>query len=182
MAPEHYMTKKNLKLNIGGGFSRLRGFANVDCRRVTKPEYIADLEKKDSLKAIKDNTVCEVVMSHVLEHIKNIEFLMAEIYRVCANGAKVNIIVPYWTHQTAVEDPTHVRFFTENSMMYFSKKTTGSDGHQITIPYDFDLVSVSAMAEPEFARLSPSELVFKAKERFNVIRQISFVLKVIKKK
>lgn len=174
------MKKEKLKLNLGGGFVRYPGFKNVDFRKETKPEYYADLEKKNSLKAIKTNSVEKIVLSHVLEHIKNIEYLMAEIYRVCINGAEIRIAVPYWNHQTAIEDPTHVRFFTENSMMYFSKKTTGSDGRKISIPYNFVQTNIVLCPAPKFTKLDFNTLLVKAKERFNVIEQVIFTLKVIK--
>lgn len=171
---------ESLRLNLGGGYHKIDGFKTVDIRKETNPDYVADFEKKKCLKAIKTNSVDEMVISHVLEHIHNYEQLMLEIYRVCKNGATIEIATPYWSHQSAVEDPTHVRYFTERSMMYLDKRTTGSDGVAISIPYNFQTMAVNLVAESDYKNLEPGDLLLKAKKFLNIIREVRFKIQVIK--
>jgi len=169
-----------MNLNLGGGYTRIKGFKNVDFRKETKPDYLINLEKKNCLKPIKSNTVDEIYAGHTFEHIRFLSELMEEIYRVCKNGAKVTIRVPYWSHQSAVEDPTHIRYFTEKSMMYYSKDTIGSDGQKISIPYDFVLKSVALWPTPEYVGVPVPKLKELAKKYLNVISQVEFTL-IVKK-
>lgn len=169
-----------MRLNLGAGYDHIDGLKNVDFRPETKPDYLLNLEKRDCLKPIKTNSVDSVYASHLLEHIVHLESLMSEIYRVCKPGAEIIIKVPYWSHQTAVEDPTHVRYFTENSIMYFSKTTIGSDKRLISIPYDFKPKQIILHAEKGYEKLEPKELLKQAKKYLNVIREVAFVLIVQK--
>ena len=44
---------------------------------------------------------------------------MEEIYRICKNGAKVGIHVPYFKSTAQFKQPTHVTPFTERTFEYF---------------------------------------------------------------
>jgi len=171
-----------MKLNIGAGYKHVEGFASVDIRPETKPDYVADLEQEGCLKAIRDDIVDEVVLSHTFEHISHIQGLMREIYRVCASGAIVRVICPYWSHRSSVEDPTHVRMMTERSMMYFSKNTIGSDGLPFVKDYNFKTVSITLIPDKNYQYLAddPQKLLEESKKYLNVVEQIVYVLEVIK--
>lgn len=171
-----------MKLNIGAGYKHIEGYESIDIRPETKPKHITDLEDPNSLHNIDDNSVDEVFMFHVFEHIKNVQSLMKEIYRVCKHKAIIKIECPYYMHRTAVEDPTHVRFMTENSMMYFDKRTTGSDGKPFVKDYDFHLVKVVIIPDTQFTSLANSseELQKKAQTHWNVIETINYELEVCK--
>lgn len=95
-----------LKIDIGSGKSKRPGFIGIDKYNYGQ-EFIRDICKG---LPFADNTVSEVNMNHILEHVcigNDIHFLMSEIYRVCHNGAKIyirvlpNSIFPdhtsYWT-------------------------------------------------------------------------------------
>ena len=60
-----------------------------------------------------------VYADNVLEHIQNFIPLMNEINRVLVPGGILKAIVPVLPHLEAFQDPTHVRFFTQNSFEYF---------------------------------------------------------------
>lgn len=169
-----------MRLNLGAGYDHIEGLKNVDFRPETKPDYLVNLEDKNCLKQIKSNSVDGIYASHLLEHIVHLDNLMSEIYRVCKPNAEVIFKMPYWSHHTAVEDPTHVRYFTENSMMYFDKRTIGSDKRFISIPYDFHLKNTVLTAEKGYEKLKAPQLIKQANKYLNVIREIAFVLTVIK--
>jgi hypothetical protein len=70
---------------------------------------------------------CALVISHqTLEHIRDLIPVMNEIWRICDDDAYVEIVVPYGTSQGALQDPTHVRFFTEVTWRYWEPGFVGA--------------------------------------------------------
>lgn len=61
---------------------------------------------------------------HIFEHIestKQLKKIMQWIYDLMEEGGILDITVPYWHSESAVECIEHVRFFNENSFMnYYS--------------------------------------------------------------
>jgi predicted SAM-dependent methyltransferase len=68
-----------------------------------------------------NDSVDEVLLSHVVEHLKNPLGLFDDLHRVCRDGAIVTVRVPYGSSDDAWEDPTHVRGMFLNSFGYFSQ-------------------------------------------------------------
>jgi len=73
-----------MKLNLGCGRKKIKGYLNCDISKEVSPDKVVDLERK---LPFKDNSVDEIVANHVLTHIKNFVPLMHEIHRICKNGA-----------------------------------------------------------------------------------------------
>lgn len=110
-----------MKLNIGSGYKRYPDFLNVDHDPLVKPDFLVDLE---NLKLdIPDSSVEYVIAHHILEHIGPGFFdLMKELYRVCKNGAIIDIKVPHHRSDVQYMDPTHMRVITVDMMLQFSKE------------------------------------------------------------
>ncbi len=108
---------KTIKLNIGAGKTRYKGYLNVDKIDWGHTDVVFNLENAPL--PFKDNSVSEVLAEHVLEHISNYMQLMEELHRICKKGALIRINVPYYKYEGAFRDPTHVRFFSERSFDYF---------------------------------------------------------------
>lgn len=72
-----------------------------------------------------------VHLDNVLEHLNNIVKAMEEIHRITKPGATVTIIVPYFRSKWACVDPTHVHFFTVDTLSYFVQ------GHAYHERYDY---------------------------------------------
>jgi hypothetical protein len=49
---------------------------------------------------------------HVLEHLVNVERALAELWRVCAAGARVEFRVPHWQHPSTWDTLDHKRAYT----------------------------------------------------------------------
>jgi SAM-dependent methyltransferase len=64
-----------------------------------------------------------IYMSHIIEHVRDVNRTMAEIYRVGRGGADVFIVTPHFSSHNSYTDPTHVRHLTARSFQYF----TGED-------------------------------------------------------
>lgn len=56
-----------------------------------------------------DESVNHVYSAHCLEHVVAIEYVLAEIIRICTIGAHVEIRTPHWFHNSAMcPDHKHV--------------------------------------------------------------------------
>lgn len=108
---------EDLRLNLGSGRKRYKGFINVDKQPLPETDMIWDLEKTPM--PFETDSVSEVICEHVLEHITGFVPLMEDIHRVCRPGAVIKVMVPYFRYEGAFRDPTHVRFFSEHSFDYF---------------------------------------------------------------
>lgn len=80
-----------------------------------------------------DDSVEEVFCSHFVEHIPHwrpwwmdhqdgLLLFMDEVWRICKDGAKVEIIHPYAQSKRAFQDPTHTRFINEITWWYFNRE------------------------------------------------------------
>ncbi len=130
-----------MKIDLGCGILKREGYIRIDKDPAVCPDYCLDLEK-DKL-PFEDNSVVEVLMSHVFEHLRDITFPLTEIYRVLKPEGLLRIESPYWKHESAFSDPDHIRFVTEKTHIYFSRNTIGSDGRKRDyLPYDFKCVDL----------------------------------------
>jgi len=109
-----------MKLNLGCGDKKIEGFLGLDKIKTEATDEKWDLDVFPY--PFPDNSVEEILMDNVLEHLEDVILTMEEIYRICKPGAKVRINVPYFKSNSAFTDPTHKHFFTENSFKYFNKK------------------------------------------------------------
>jgi len=86
-------TKKIMKLNLGSGFVKIPGFINVDIDKNVEPDMVADIR---DLKEIENESVDEILASHVLEHFLQKETfgILREWYRVLKKEGIIYVIVP----------------------------------------------------------------------------------------
>lgn len=86
-----------------------------------------------------NKTVDEVWAFHFLEHIRNIEHVMAEVQRVLVPGGVFNITVPYGTCHMAVQDLNHVHFFNEDTWKHLFENPyyDTAQGHDRMVPWQF---------------------------------------------
>lgn len=106
-----------MKIDFGCGLNKKEGYIGVDLRRVEGVDFVCDIEKERL--PFDTESVDEIYTSHTLEHISNIIGCMNEFFRVLKWGGKLKVIVPDFKCVAAYQDPTHVRFWTEESMKYF---------------------------------------------------------------
>ena len=113
---------QSLKLNLGCGERHLAGYVNVD--KYGNPDLRCDLEELPWPWA--DNSVTEIQLIHVLEHLGQSTDvyldIIREIYRVCQHGARIRIVVPHYRHELFFDDPTHVRAITPMGIQLFSQR------------------------------------------------------------
>jgi SAM-dependent methyltransferase len=109
---------ETIKVHLGCGTHYLPGWINCDVVPDMRADKYFDLETFPW--PFPDNSVDEIFMDQVLEHLSDTMKVMAEIYRILKPGGIARIIVPYAKTDGAFQDPTHKRFFTEKTMDYFS--------------------------------------------------------------
>jgi SAM-dependent methyltransferase len=110
------------RLNVGCGRNIMPGWINLDVAALPGVDVVADLEKcaTDPL-PIDADSIDEFLLSHLVEHIKNVLPLMQELHRVARPNGKLVVRCPHGASDDAWEDPTHVRAFFPHSFGYFSQ-------------------------------------------------------------
>ena len=180
-----------MKLNLGSGYNKVEGFLSVDNNPGCKPDYLVDLGK--DIWPFEDSSVDKVIVHHVLEHFGEEFFhVMKELYRVCKDGAIIDILVPFPRHDTFLIDPTHRRPILPQTLAMFSKKHNQNDidngGRETPIgmiyDVDFEMLDYKYFLEPEYQRLfqtiTEEECRKIVNESFNVILETSIMLMVVK--
>ncbi|SDA79221.1 Methyltransferase domain-containing protein [Butyrivibrio sp. INlla18] len=188
-----------VKIDIGCGRRKQDGFIGIVNSPYSMADHVLDLNK-DPL-PFEDNSVDYVFSSHCLEHLENLEHILAEIYRVCKDRAQIFITVPYYQQSANFANIYHNNqiAFNEHTFRFFS-----SD-EECDIPKE-DWVTpscqtwglkYSANSEngieirtrkieyiyyPEYENLSEEEKRRARKKYNNVVDIINYYLEVIKDK
>ncbi len=106
-------------LELGCGKKPHPGRIGIDRLDLPEVEIVADLE--EGLPFLPDNSVDRVYSQSLLEHVRNLEGLMGEIWRVLKPKGQKHLFVPHFSNPFYYSDYTHVRFFGLYSFEYFSK-------------------------------------------------------------
>jgi len=105
------------KLDLGCGSSKKDGFLGVDILDFPCIDIKHDLNIFPY--PFNNNEIDEIWLDNVLEHMNDPVRVIEEVYRVCKNGAKINVGVPYFRSFYATIDPTHKHFFGISWFNYF---------------------------------------------------------------
>ncbi len=185
-----------LKLNLGCGNRKMAGFVNVDFVEVCQPDLVVNLEQTPW--PWQDNSVEEIKLIHVLEHLgqQTDVFLsiVKEMYRVCRDGARIEIIVPHPRSDAFLGDPTHVRPVTGDMLNLFNQRLNrewekvgaANTPLGIILDVDFEIESMVHTLEPDWQRklssgqISEAEVSQAARQFNNVISQSTIIWRVRK--
>ncbi len=183
-------------MNLGCGSRKMEGWLNVDRFAGCQPDQVVDLEQLPW--PWPDGCASEVRLSHVLEHLGQQPDawlgIISELYRICAPGARVFIVVPHPRHDSFLIDPTHVRPVTAEGLAMFSQarnRRLQAAGFANTplglmIGVDFDVEKAESILDPRWQqRLSAKEVTLAEVqaailERYNVVESIHITLRAVK--
>jgi SAM-dependent methyltransferase len=108
---------KKLNLNIGAGTDIRDGWINHDIVNLDGIDVVHNLNEYPW--PWEDNSIDNIEILDVLEHLDNFVLAMEEIHRILMPNGIVLIRVPYWNHSCAYIDPTHKRGFHEQTFDFF---------------------------------------------------------------
>jgi hypothetical protein len=177
-----------VKLNLGCGHKKLDGYINVDVCLDPAPDLWWDLELFPW--PWQDNSIEEIVMSHVLEHLgqspKVFLKIICELYRVMEPGALLKIDVPHPRSDNFLADPTHVRPILPMTMAAFSKErcknlleigaATTPLALQHDVDFEFTDVSYTLMTG---VTGSNQEIEMAIETKWNIVNAIHMTLKKV---
>lgn len=167
------------RLNAGCGRNIMPGWLNLDSFPSPGLDIVADLElcATEPL-PIADDSVEEFLLSHVVEHIRNVLPMMQELHRIARPDALMTVRTPYGSSDDAFEDPTHVRRMFVGSFGYFSqpyywRADYGYRGDWITERVDL------LIREP-LRHLPDDELWRRIEWERNTVLEMTAVLRAVK--
>lgn len=80
--------------------------------------------------SIREDVADEIYCSHVLEHIRDLESVMAELHSVLKPGGLLRIWVPHCFSAAAFGDMTHCRYFTFETFSQYDESHPKSYYHK----------------------------------------------------
>ncbi len=168
-----------LKLNLGCGRDIKDGWVNVDCMPLDGVDLVANLDeiRQNSL-PYADQSVDEMQMIQVLEHINNPLPLMQELHRIAKPGAVLTVEVPHGSNDNAWEDPTHVRAFFLRSWGYYSQPFYSTADYLYRGDWQPDCVKLMVDG-PTYKGLSFDALIVKVMQQRNVVLSMTAHLRAI---
>lgn len=106
-----------MKLQLGAGMKPVEGRVNVDMVEMPGIDVVWDLDEFPW--PWEDGEVEEIHAAHVFEHVTDPVGFMCEAWRVLQPEGWLHIEVPYWKSRNAFTDPTHRRYCTEETFLYW---------------------------------------------------------------
>lgn len=167
-----------MKLYFGCGKHKVDGFVGVDKLRMETVNVVHDMNLFPY--PFSDNSIEEVLLLNILEHLPNTIRVMEEIWRICKDCAPLKILVPYYNSPGAYQDPTHVSFFTEHTFDYFTE-----DGTSELSVYNyysiarFKIVSIIPYQRP-MLNILPKRIQWFLAHHFSTIHSMEFCIQTVK--
>ncbi len=104
-------------LDVGCGRDKLPGATGIDQNPRSHADVIHNLDHRPW--PLPDASFDRVRAQDVLEHVEDFFGVMEEIYRVCQDGAIVDVRMPFMSSLNFATDPTHRRSGTAGTFDYF---------------------------------------------------------------
>ena len=112
------------KLNLACGADYKEGWINQDFDRRVRADVYFDLDTMIDADGVQhvgmpfeDDKFELVYACHILEHIRNLQELKTEIYRILKPGGVLACVVPHYLSVDAWGNPQHIRAFSMDSFV-----------------------------------------------------------------
>lgn len=178
--------KEPVRVNLACGNNKKDGYIGIDLHKTDTADIAHNLLEFPW--PFEDSSVYEFYCSHFVEHIPiqlsdgsyGMNKFMEEVWRCLMPGGTIHIVAPYYTSIRAHQDPTHCRSITELTFTYYNKdvvKSMGVDHYMAKC--NFAPVSKTYALYPEWEAKADEVREFARKHYYNVVADISFVLRKI---
>ena len=192
-----FTPKDKVKLYIGCGNDKRKGWINLDYNPGVNPDIVCDAGREKL--PFQDNSVDVVYMKYSLEHIPREKFLdfLDDVWRILKHGGIFHTIVPHYTSSYNLKILTHYTSFGIDSFKLCEPKVTGSGERYCKARFEVLKEELGFMARDSenFKILHPFTVPFnwffnlggrKWKifwEKFNLLgfEDIEYVLRAVKK-
>lgn len=134
------MALQEKKLHLGCGENIFSGYINLDLRKLPGVDIVHDINQP---LPFPDNTFAEIVALNVLEHVKDLQSVIREMYRVTEPGGIWKIEVPYYNSPYAWNDATHYRAFGLDTFQALAREN-------VTLLGDIKLHHIKTKGIPTF--------------------------------
>ena len=121
-------------LDVGCGLRKRTNAIGIDVNPRSQADVVHDLNRFPY--PFTPNYFDEIICDNVLEHLEDVVKVMEELHRIAKPSAVVTIIVPFFSHRQANEDPTHRHFFGLHSFDYFVDGTPNAGFRYSDAKYD----------------------------------------------
>jgi predicted O-linked N-acetylglucosamine transferase (SPINDLY family)/glycosyltransferase involved in cell wall biosynthesis len=111
--------RKEVRVDLGCGDNKPEDCFGVDSIPGPQVDLVADLTR---IFPFRNNSVDYLRAYDAIEHWPDRLQTMNEIWRVCRDGATVDLRVPSTDGRGAFQDPTHVSFWNINSFLYYCEE------------------------------------------------------------
>lgn len=174
---------KMLKIDLACGQRKKLGFKGLDREGVKDVDIIHDLTVYPW--PIKDESVMEFHCAHYVEHIPiiladgsyGLHKFMEEVYRCLIPSGIITIEVPYYMSEGAFQDPTHCRFITDKSFVYYNQEVVkGALDHYLP-KCNFEEISKTKSIDPKFEGKGEQAKRWAIQHYFNVVTEAQYVLR-----
>lgn len=182
-------------LDLGCGPVKPVGFIGADRTPLRGVDVVLDL---DAPLPFRDEVADLVLMSHSLEHVRDLMATLREVYRVCRHGARVCIVAPYSQQALNLANPYHKQALNEHSPRFWTDApqtpldpaeyvhpqaaTWGLSRSDCSDPgIDLRCLSIELFYFPQYRRLPPDEQREARRRHQDVCDQILYQLVVVKR-
>lgn len=101
-------------LDVGCGAAKWPGSIGIDISADTAADVVHDLDVFPW--PLPDDSVDQVLMQDVLEHLREPLRVVAELERICRDGARIQLRTPHFSSMLAYSDPTHRHYFSREAI------------------------------------------------------------------
>ncbi|EGR4293840.1 methyltransferase domain-containing protein [Vibrio cholerae] len=128
----------NIRLNLGCGHIPIDEYINVDARKITGVDLVADVTKLP----FEENTVDEIYCAHLVEHFTDLHFnkeILPHWYAILKPGSKLKIIVP------DAESMSHA--FTNQEMPFEDFRLVTFGAQDYTGDFHYNMFSAKSLCD-----------------------------------
>ena len=169
-----------MKLHVGCGRNALAGWTNLDSQPLPGVDVVFDLDQCHRAPLpFADDTVDEILASHVIEHLTQTLPFMQELHRVAKPDATAVFRVPYGSSDEAYEDPTHVRPYFINSFGYFSQPYYWRADYGYRGDWMTEKVTLIVDARKHSGK-TPEQIIDEVHRARNVVKEMIVELRAVK--